>query len=210
MFKVIKSKNCDRRIDIVYFNSNRMQSFLNWRITLWFTVLLLIHIVNASPILHEEIVIDYHNSNYNNNNNNNNDNININNNNRSLDKSTLNLSEILSNTKYNDEDLLEDREEIGDTIKPEGADQMIEDMSNDDKTFYIVKASPINKRPNKQASKKQKKIFKVDKNLQRLEKKSWKIPIKSLALFSENTKDPQAPQKMMDELTDLFDSFKDN
>jgi hypothetical protein len=207
MFKAIKSKNCDRKIGIVYFNSNRMQSFFNWRITLWLTVLLLIHIVKASPILHEEIVIDYHNSNNNNNNNINNNN----NNNGSLDKSTLNLSEKLSNTKYNDEDLQEDREEISET-KPEGTDQFIEDLSNDDKTFYIVKASPINKRPNKQAkvnSSRQKKIFKADKNLQRLEKKSWKIPIKSLALFSENTKDPQAPQKMMDELTDLFDSFKD-
>lgn len=55
-----------------------------------------------------------------------------------------------------------------------------------------------------------KKIFKADKNLQRLEKKSWKIPIKSVGLLSENSKDTAGSQKFMDEMRDLFDSFKDS
>ena len=59
-------------------------------------------------------------------------------------------------------------------------------------------------------NKQHRKIFKVDKNLQRLEKKSWKIPLKTVALYSENNKDYQSPQKMIGELNELFDSFKDS
>ena len=54
------------------------------------------------------------------------------------------------------------------------------------------------------------KIFRADKSMQRVEKKSWKIPIKSVGLYSENSKDAHAPQKFMDELTQIFDSFKDS
>jgi hypothetical protein len=54
-----------------------------------------------------------------------------------------------------------------------------------------------------------KKIFRADPNLQRLEKKSWKIPIKSIALYSENSKDLQASQ-MIGDLKELFDTFKDS
>jgi hypothetical protein len=53
------------------------------------------------------------------------------------------------------------------------------------------------------------KIFRADPNLQRLEKKSWKIPIKSIALYSENSKDLQASQ-MIGDLKELFDTFKDS
>lgn len=52
------------------------------------------------------------------------------------------------------------------------------------------------------------KIFRVDKNLQRLEKKSWKIPIKTVALY-KNVEN-QSPQKMVGELNELFDSFKNS
>lgn len=94
------------------------------------------------------------------------------------------------------------------------------DTDKDDAYFnYILKASsrlysnkkgariPIN--PN-HPSNQFKKIFKADKTLQRLEKKSWKIPMKSVALYSESSKDSQAPQKMIGELQDLFDTFKDS
>ena len=92
---------------------------------------------------------------------------------------------------------------------------------NDEYVHYIVKASPISKQDffnsNKKSGKKfsslskhDKKSFKVDKTLQRLEKKSWKIPIKSIALWSENSKDSQAPQKMMNDLTETFEAFKDS
>jgi hypothetical protein len=54
-----------------------------------------------------------------------------------------------------------------------------------------------------------KKIFRANPNLQRLEKKSWKIPIKSIALYSENSKDSQNSQ-MMGDLKELFDTFKDS
>jgi hypothetical protein len=66
--------------------------------------------------------------------------------------------------------------------------------------FHLLSKSSPNK----------KKIFRIDRRLQRIEKKSWKIPIKSVALYSENSKDNNAPQKMMDELTDLFETFKDS
>ena len=62
-----------------------------------------------------------------------------------------------------------------------------------------------------QLAKSSKRIFKADRTLQRLEKKSWKIPIKSVALYSESSKSKaKAPQKMLGELQDLFDSFKDS
>ena len=54
------------------------------------------------------------------------------------------------------------------------------------------------------------KIFRADKSMQRVEKKSWKIPIKSVGLYSENSKDAHAPQRLMDELTQIFDTFKDS
>lgn len=50
------------------------------------------------------------------------------------------------------------------------------------------------------------KVFKLDKNLQRLEKKSWKIPIKSIALYTENSQD----SKLIGDLKELFHSFKDS
>lgn len=50
-------------------------------------------------------------------------------------------------------------------------------------------------------------IFKADKNLKRLEKKSWKIPMKTLALYTENS---HQGQNMMDELTEVFNSFKNS
>lgn len=50
------------------------------------------------------------------------------------------------------------------------------------------------------------KVFKLDKNLQRLEKKSWKIPIKSIALYTENSQD----SKIIGDLKKLFHSFKDS
>ncbi|RNA09300.1 hypothetical protein BpHYR1_008991 [Brachionus plicatilis] len=50
------------------------------------------------------------------------------------------------------------------------------------------------------------KVFKLDKNLQRLEKKSWKIPIKSVALYTENSQD----SKIIGDLKELFHSFKDS
>ena len=184
MFNTLKLKNC--------IKSNRMST----NIYLCFIILFLVQISNASPIITEEILIDNHNG--------------------SLEKiidTSINLSDKLNNLKYDDDLLIEDFAKLNDKESRE-LEQDINDQVNEDKTFYIVKASPVNKRPNNKQSKlnssgRQKKIFKADKNLQRLEKKSWKIPIKSLALYSENTKDSQAPQKMMDELTDLFDSFKD-
>lgn len=50
------------------------------------------------------------------------------------------------------------------------------------------------------------KVFRLDKNLQRLEKKSWKIPIKSVALYTENSQD----SKLIGDLKELFHSFKDS
>lgn len=159
-----------------------------------FIALLLIQIAYSVPIIPEEIVIDYTQNNDNNNNNN-----------GSIDKLIDTLSNSDNNNNNNNGDFL-DEFKINDSKENIENDQLI-----DDKTYYIVKASPLNKRLNKQSknnTNKQKKIFKIDKNLQRLEKKSWKIPIKSLALYnSEHGKDSQAPQKMMDELADILESM---
>jgi hypothetical protein len=77
---------------------------------------------------------------------------------------------------------------------------------------YIVKASnPIKRSRNFLIKNKKNRIaFRANKRRQRLEKKSWKIPYKSVALYSENSHDSNAPQRLMDELTDLFDKFKDS
>lgn len=85
---------------------------------------------------------------------------------------------------------------------------------------YIVQASSLNKPHHMNQKKKalnklnsnnqlnmNRKIFRADKNLQRLEKKSWKIPIKTVALYKDNY---QSPQKMVGELNELFDSFKNS
>ncbi len=56
-------------------------------------------------------------------------------------------------------------------------------------------------------TKKQKILFKADKNLKRVEKKSWKIPMKTIALYTENS---HSGQNMMDELTEAFNSFKNS
>ncbi len=94
-------------------------------------------------------------------------------------------------------------------------DMLIENL-NEDKAYveYIVEATPLVKQPtdnkHNDASKKQQKIlFKADKNLQRVEKKSWKIPMKTIAQYSEISQDNGAPQQMMDELSEIFNSFKD-
>jgi hypothetical protein len=170
-----------------------MQQIINRHSKFCFIALLLIQIAYSVPIIPEEIVIDYTQNN--------------NNNNGSIDKliDTLSNSDNNNNNNNNNGDFLEEFK-INDSKENIENDQLI-----DDKTYYIVKASPLNKRLNKQSkdnTNKQKKIFKIDKNLQRLEKKSWKIPIKSLALYnSEHSKDSQAPQKMMDELADILESM---
>lgn len=98
---------------------------------------------------------------------------------------------------------------------------------NDTYLKYLLKAASYNKRlysnklqrelnyPNsllgsgggsgKHLPNSEKKVFKVNKNLQRLEKKSWKIPMKTIALtlYSKNSDN-------MQELTKLIDSFKDS
>ena len=55
-----------------------------------------------------------------------------------------------------------------------------------------------------------KKIFKADKTLQRLEKKSWKIPIKSIVLYSENSNSNAKLASKFGQLTDAFDLIKDS
>ncbi len=41
-----------------------------------------------------------------------------------------------------------------------------------------------------------------------VEKKSWKLPIKTIGWYAEKSSKSDAPQKMINELTELFDSFK--
>lgn len=187
------------------FKSNSIQFFLHQTAALnsLIILLLIINFSNASSLIKAEIVFNENNSN----------------NNGSLDKllskTSIAISEKLGNKliNRNDKSFFEDTVNLNNKAN-EVVETKDETNKYDKETYYIVKALPINRKlTNNHKSKfnsiKHKKIFKVDKNLQRLEKKSWKIPIKSLALYSENTKDSQAPQKMMDELTDLFDSFKD-
>ena len=216
MFKTLKSNN---KYLITHLKASRMQSYLHQTTSMCFilVLLLMIELSNASPVITAEIVINDSNNNVKN---------------GSLDillsDTSIALSEKLSNKliNNNDDDAIEDIVKLNDNSdikaketevfdEPKGNDLSEDENISDNKnTFYIVKAQPINRRlsnkNSKSSSSKQRKIFKADKNLQRLEKKSWKIPIKSLALYSENSKDSQAPQKMMDELTDLFDSFKDS
>ena len=52
-------------------------------------------------------------------------------------------------------------------------------------------------------------IIKADRFKQRVEKKSWKIPMKTLALYTENSHQ-NMNNHMLDELTEVFNSFKDN
>ena len=54
------------------------------------------------------------------------------------------------------------------------------------------------------------KIFKADKTLQRLEKKSWKIPIKSIVLYSENSNSNAKVASKFGQLSDAFDLIKDS
>jgi hypothetical protein len=54
------------------------------------------------------------------------------------------------------------------------------------------------------------KIFKADKTLQRLEKKSWKIPIKSIVLYSESSNSNAKVASKFGQLTDAFDLIKDS
>ena len=84
----------------------------------------------------------------------------------------------------------------------------------------VVKASAVNKnqfqsgrgkRIEESSAKNQNRLFKLDKSIQRLEKKSWKIPIKSIALWSDS-KDLKRPQPSLESLSQLskaLDSFKD-
>lgn len=51
--------------------------------------------------------------------------------------------------------------------------------------------------------------IKVDRFKQRVEKKSWKIPMKTLALYTENSHQ-NVNNHMLDELTEVFNSFKDD
>lgn len=94
-------------------------------------------------------------------------------------------------------------------------DQLVEELKENKAMLeYIVesaekhmnqhKSSPS---PSRGLSKKQKQVFKKDKNLKRIEKKSWKIPMKTLALYTENS---HQGQNMMDELTEAFNAFKDS
>ena len=81
---------------------------------------------------------------------------------------------------------------------------MIENENNKAYIEYVVEAAPY-KEPNaesKHAPKKPKVLFKADKNLQRVEKKSWKIPIKILTLPNEQR---HSNQQMMEQLSEAID-----
>ncbi|CAF1049142.1 unnamed protein product [Brachionus calyciflorus] len=49
------------------------------------------------------------------------------------------------------------------------------------------------------------KVFKLDKNLQRLEKKSWKIPMKTVALYTEDKN-----ANILGDLAAIITKFKDS
>ena len=82
---------------------------------------------------------------------------------------------------------------------------MIENENSKAYIEYVVEAAPF-KEPNADgkhaAAKKPKILFKADKNLQRVEKKSWKIPIKILTLPNEQR---HSNQQMMEQLSEAID-----
>lgn len=94
-------------------------------------------------------------------------------------------------------------------------DKLVEELKENKAMLeYIVESAEkhmnqhkSNTSPSRSLSKKQKQVFKKDKNLKRIEKKSWKIPMKTLALYTENS---HQGQNMMDELTEAFNAFKDS
>jgi hypothetical protein len=119
------------------------------------------------------------------------------------------------NTDSSYEDLISLKQDLVNEAQKVTEDMIMENLK-ENKAYveYIVESQQqqpeiIQRRQfaNRTPTKKQKILFKADKNLKRVEKKSWKIPMKTIALYTENS---HSGQNMMDELTEAFNSFKNS
>ena len=100
----------------------------------------------------------------------------------------------IENTDINQayEDYLNMKQSLEQAQEKVTDDMLFENLS-ENKAYveYIVQtASPEARKNNINriniSPKRQKILFKADKNLKRVEKKSWKIPMKTIALYTEN------------------------
>jgi hypothetical protein len=108
------------------------------------------------------------------------------------------------NTDVSYEDYTNMKKPEHETAQKTKDNMMIENENNKAYIEYVVEAAPYKESnaESKHAPKKPKVLFKADKNLQRVEKKSWKIPIKILTLPNEQR---HSNQQMMEQLSEAID-----
>ena len=199
IFKNLETNSAHRSLKMV-----RCEAFLKLLLVLF--VMLHLKMIQAAPITEDDLIIS-------------NIEMSMRNNEDShpMSKSTSEEKNVYSQHRqhYLNNDILEKYLSLSKSLEDDNQrttdeNMFLEDLKeNKDLLESILESAEKNNQhkpsnPNRNLPKKQKQVRKDKK---RIEKKSWKIPMKTLALYTENS---HQGQNMMDELTEAFNAFKDH